>query len=891
MNSPRISEVNVPPSPARSARTAPSLSISALGLLARYRRAALNLFLERALGPALMPLAITALFVAISWSGLFAHLGPTMRMIITLLAITVILLSAVPLLQIKLPQSDEIMRWLDRSRPDAHRPLATLNDTPAASDDPLTRAIWNQHQMRAQDEARRLDALQGDAKLRVRDPYAFRLIAVLALVASAFIAGDERSARLASAFDWTTPSVPPVPPRLDAWIDPPAYTGRPPIFLTGAVIVQPGEVIRAPVGSILTVRSTSIALGAETKTPELRLEHGSGFDEPAMASPDATADKSLANPVEKAGVATAKRIVRADGDIRVMRNGREIAAFRIGMIPDLPPSVTLSEVKQETTAPDRQSPAGIRLTFDMQDDYGVAKAEAVIEQIRPQGAPAGRTLYPAPVATLPLRLGPGEAAIATEDHPWAGVEVNVFIKVEDDLGQSAKSEVQTVTLPRRAFTQPLAKALVEQRRNLVFAPDQKSAVLLAFEGLLFDPERFTPNIGEFLALDSLRAGLRNARSDDRLREMSERIYEYALHLENGDMSDAERRLREAEARLRDGLEREAPANEIRKLAEDLRRAMDEFIRELAERSLRDRDQNAQDRNSNTPERMISQRDLQDMLRKIEEMARSGNMAEAQRLMQELREILEQLRSARRQDIDPKMREMGRQIEELDKLQREQRDLRDRTFRKNQQRGQPQGQQGQRQQGQRQPGQRGQQQEGDGDESEESLQQQQEALEERLKQLRERLKQRGMQEGEGFGEAEEGMGDAKGKLGQGKPGDATQGQQRALDGLGKAQQGMSDQLQQQMGQNPGEGEGEGEGMGQPGQTQRGRAENRSDPLGRPQPNARRDIEDNSRVKVPDADMRGVGERADRVLRELRKRLGEFERPREELDYLERLLRQR
>ena len=49
----------------------------------------------------------------------------------------------------------------------------------------------------------------------------------------------------------------------------------------------------------------------------------------------------------------------------------------------------------------------------------------------------------------------------------------------------------------------------------------------------------------------------------------------------------------------------------------------------------------------------------------------------------------------------------------------------------------------------------------------------------------------------------------------------------------------------------------------------------------------------RFDVPDRDsLQGsISERAERVLRELRKRLGEFERPREELEYLERLLRQR
>jgi hypothetical protein len=154
----------------------------------------------------------------------------------------------------------------------------------------------------------------------------------------------------------------------------------------------------------------------------------------------------------------------------------------------------------------------------------------------------------------------------------------------------------------------------------------------------------------------------------------------------------------------------------------------------------------------------------------------------------------------------------------------------------------------------------------------------------------------MQEGDGLGDAQEGMEDAEGQLGQGNPGGATDGQQRALDGLGRAAEGMAQELQRQLGQGnePGEGEGDGPGLGQPGQGTRGRADNRPDPLGRPQAQNRRDFEDNSRLNDNDAlrgSVEGLSERAERVLRELRRRLGEFERPREELDYLERLLRQR
>ena len=859
----------------------------------RGTRTAMALWSERYAPALLLPLCLIAFFVAAAWLGLPLLVPPWARLAMALAGGALVLLSAWPIWKIPRPTADDVARRLDLSRPEAHRPLATLTDMPAASSDPVSIAVWELHRARALEAVNSLAASAGDARIRLRDRFALRLIAPLALVVAAFVAGDERQARLAAAFDFSTPQVPPVPPRLDAWIDPPGYTGRPPIFLTGTVTLAPGETVRAPIGSILMIRSTAAGgeKAAEGKPPAVTVAHGAGLT-PVVE------DKASPSPA-KPGVELVRRVINGDDVVKISREGREIASIPLSIIPDLPPKAVLNDVKAEPASPERQNPGGIRLSFQLSDDYGIAKGEVLMERAMPPSARAPRptrTLYPAPRGDVPLRLGAGELAIPTEEHPWAGEEVILRLRIEDDIGQADTSAGHSVRLPQKPFTNPLARALIEQRRNLVFAPDDRLDVVFALDALLFEPERYTPNTGEYLMLDTLRQGVRSARSDDALKEMVDRFWEVALYIENGDMTEAERRLREAEARLREALEREAPQNEIRRLTQELRRAMEDFLREFAERALRDRNQNAEERSPTNPERFLTQRDLQDMLRKIEEMARSGNMAEARRMLEELRQLMEQLRTARRQQSDPRMQELGRQIEELDRLQREQRELRDRTFQQGQQRRQ---QQGQRQQGQRQPGQRGQPQQGQQGEqgepgdAEQQLRDMQQALRDRLQQLRQRLQERGMQEGEGMGDAEQGMGDAEGQLGQGRPGQATEGQQRALDGLGRAAEGMAQQLQQQMGENPGEGEGEGEGLGQPGPNQRGRAENRTDPLGRPQPNQRRDLEDSSRVEVPDRDaLQGsISERAERVLRELRKRLGEFERPREELDYLERLLRQR
>jgi hypothetical protein len=131
---------------------------------------------------------------------------------------------------------------------------------------------------------------------------------------------------------------------------------------------------------------------------------------------------------------------------------------------------------------------------------------------------------------------------------------------------------------------------------------------------------------------------------------------------------------------------------------------------------------------------------------------------------------------------------------------------------------------------------------------------------------------GKQANDALGRAGKAMQDAEGALEGSDSDNAVDAQGRALQALRKGAQNLADAMQ-------GEGEGEGEASGQQGQ-----ASERTDPLGRPMRS--REYGEDFTVKIPgEIDV----QRARRVLEELRRRFSEPDRPREELDYLERLLR--
>ena len=67
-----------------------------------------------------------------------------------------------------------------------------------------------------------------------------------------------------------------------------------------------------------------------------------------------------------------------------------------------------------------------------------------------------------------------------------------------------RSEPFTLHLPERAFTKPLAKALIEQRRNLALDARVRSQVITVVDALTLGPDKFRTEAGIYLELRSNR---------------------------------------------------------------------------------------------------------------------------------------------------------------------------------------------------------------------------------------------------------------------------------------------------------------------------------------------------------------------------------------------------
>lgn len=794
-----------------------------------------------------------SLFLILSWAGLWLALPPLWRAVAVCLLGLLVLACLIPFLRFLLPSRSESLERVDRRTPAPHRPATAIADGLAAgAADAGSIALWDAHKARAASAARSLRAGLPQPGLAGRDPYALRALAVILLLATFIGAGGDRWRRITSAFDWhgATASA---NYRVDAWVTPPTYTGRPPVLLPG---IRPGEPVRelqpfsVPTGSVLVIRSSGITLDVIPRG----LTEGGG--EAGARAP--------------AGSEERRFTIAESGSVTLRGTGRNIV-WTFTAVPDRAPTIAL------TKDPEPQARGSLQLSYRLEDDYGVTQAQAgMTAKTSERGPKNARPLYDPPNFPLALpqartRNGTGQTIKDLTDHPWAGADVRLVLTARDEAGNEGRSESHDLQLPQRPFYKPLAKSLVEQRRNLALDAEQRGRVLTALDALTLAPERFNMESPIYLGLRSIRWQLANARSDDDLRGVVDRLWAMALAIEDGNISDAEQALRAAQDALRQALERGATDEELRRLMDELRAALDKFMQALAE-ELRKNPQLARplDRNA----RELRPQDLRSLLDRLENLARSGAKDAARQLLEQLQAMLENLQMARPGEQGDGDDDMA-SLDELQDMIRKEQQLRDRTFRQGQDsRRNQRGQRGQR-------GQQGQQgQQGQGGEGLDELRQNQQALREQLKKLLEELRKRGHgspgQQGEGdpLGQAEQAMRDAEGALGEGDADSAVDAQGRAIESMRRGAQNLAQQMQQ----------GPGQGPGQPGRNPQQRAQQQTDPLGRPLRG--RDYGDDVTVKVPgEIDV----QRARRILEELRRRLADPLRPQLELEYLERLLK--
>lgn len=730
--------------------------------------------------------------------------------------------------QFRRPLRTEALVRLDSRMPG--QPIAALLDAQAiGANDAASRAVWQAHRARMLARLPAARAVQPDLRLASRDPFALRYVALTALLMALLFGSIWRVTTLSGIAP--SPANAAAGPAWEGWAKPPAYTGKPALYLRD----QTDDVLTLPAGTSLQVRfygPPGALILSETV---------SGRTETAAAS-DPVQDFVLLHSGEMA--------IRGTG-------GRK---WQVIVTPDLAPSIT------PAATIGREADGRFKQSFTASDDYGVTKGQATITlDLAAVPRRFGLAIEPEAISPvtldLPLPFKGSRTEVKTtlvddlSKSVLANLPVTIAYTATDAAGQTGSAPPEHVILPGKRFFDPLADAIIEMRRDLLWSRANAPTTLQILKAISNRAEADTPDTA---ALTRLRATIKRLDTTDltpALRDdLAEELWQVSLMIEDGQLNSAKDRLKRAQDRVAEAIRKGASPEEMQALMDELRKALDDYMAEEAKKNPRDpKDETAPQQSGPT----ITQDQIQQMMDKIQELMKDGKTAEAAEAMRQLQDLLNNMKvqqgdgQGQGQGQGP----AGRAMKGLGDTLREQQGLSDDAFRD------------------LQDGQDGSQDGG------KSLAERQQELRKRLDAMKDgsdlpgQNSEKGQEGRQKLGDAGRAMQDAEQALRDGDLSGALDKQAEAMDQMRQGLRDFGEALAQEQGQKGNSPDGE--------QTAEAGPNGARDPLGRE--NSARIGSDNNLLQGQD-----VYRRAQELLDEIRKRSGEQSRSEGERSYLKRLL---
>ena len=737
------------------------------------------------------------------------------------------------------PTRAEALARLDASLPG--QPLSALSDDLAiGASDPAALAVWQVHRARMAARAATARPVRPMLDLAPRDPFGLRFLALTALVMALMFGSIWRVAGVTGL--GTNPAEAMMNgPSWEAWAQPPLHTGKPALYLND----QPAGTLELPRGTRVQVRLYG-ELGALTLTETVS----------AAITPPPASD--LAQSFE----------VLQDGALSI--NGPGGRTWQVVALKDRAPTIT-SDGKIT-----RERDGKMKLPFAAEDDFAIAGGTATITLDlaaldRRYGLAVDPEPRPALVLDLPLPISGNRAKFEdalvedVSEHAFANMPVQVRLEVKDAQGQTGTAAPRSLILPGKRFFDPLAAAIIELRRDLLWNRANAARSAQIFKAITHLPDDLTRDEKTFTRLKDAIAKLDKTKADlpaEARDTLARELWEIALLVEEGDLASARERLDRAQERLNEAIRNGADPSEIQELMDELRAATEDYMRLLAQ----EMERNPDGAEADAGEQMeVTGDQIQEMMDEIQRLMEEGKMAEAAQAMAMLQQLLQNL-----QMTEGGGGSGGPQMPGMKGLQetlRDQQGLSDEAFRDLQQ-GAP-GEQPNENEGQG----------GDQELGEKSLADRQEQLRNRLDGLNQGPlpgagTERGSEGRDALNDAERRMQEAERALREGDLSGALDRQAEAMDAM---RDGMRALGEAQAESDRREAEGpEGERLAE--------RETARDPLGRePGDNGRRIGSDRNLLQGQD-----VERRAQALLDEIRRRAGEQNRSDSERDYLKRLL---
>ena len=671
-------------------------------LINRTRRRLRDIALWRAYWPLI---TLVSVYLSVALLGVFERAPKQLAAFATLLVFTGTVIALLRgMRRYHKPAESQAISALDVQ--DELRPLSSLRDRPSRPDTSSV-ALWKAHQTRLSDAARRLKVPRFSAIWKAIDPFFLRIALPAVLVSLVALNGAQTHSRLASAL---TPDYGSLfgaeNVKIEAWITPPAYSGRAPIFLKDDQLQA-----RVPRGSVMTLRVQA------PSAPKLR-----------TIGPDGRAHVRFAATPD--GAFETETTILGDTNVSVRWWG-ERRSWSILASPDDPPTARFVAV------PKLSKNDHTDFSWAVSDDYGVV---SLAFSIKLEGSDREPDLVPIEMGTLSPKQADDEASLDFTRNRWAGARVEVRLVATDGAGQIGRSAPHVFVLPEKLLLQPLAKA-VQDIRVTVLREDEAYAAaeiaedslvseayyasatqridrapagvkrgLIMLDAVTYEAPRYFKDILIYTGLRSAQATLAASSSIEEAKDVEALLWSVALRAEYGTSADALAALQAARKALEEALRDGASEEEIARLMEAFKSAAQRYVAAKMAEALAnglDAPPDTRDGAQQSGEGLGGQ-DFSDMLDALEDLTETGATDQARQLLTDITNMLENLEfqqgsgsgegfpgmpgepgESGDEDVPQEEREMTDTMRELSDLLREQRELNDDTLAEQRgERGQP-----------------------------------------------------------------------------------------------------------------------------------------------------------------------------------------------------------
>ncbi|MEO0881883.1 MAG: DUF4175 family protein [Pseudomonadota bacterium] len=573
------------------------------------------------------------------------------------------------------------------------RPIAGLTDRPSAPTS-AAQSLWRAHRVRLKRAAAEMRIPAFKSAWRLLDPFYLRLAIPALLTIGIIFSWGDVAGRLGRAVmpDYGS-LIGAENVRVEAWISPPEYSRRPPVFLKAD-----GRPVLVPAGSEVTVRAQA------RSTPKLILK---GARTRQIQRFDKTPD----------GAFETQAVVTEDTLLSVNWWGRR-AAWEINTSPDAPPVPSFEE-PPVLGANDRTE-----FKWTVTDDYGVETLELALRLVDPHpAAPDDERRVRIDLPGAAVREASEEAALDMTRHPWAGSLVSGRLVATDGAGQEGDSDAFEFILPEKLFLQNLARATQEIRvttlrepraykegyvgpiNPLESAPEGVQQAALMLEAVTFSGEKYFDDYGIFSGLAAAHGTLKSATTLEEAWTVDSLLWAVALKAEYGSSADALAALLAARRALERALREGATEEELQRLTDAFRQAAENYVQAklaeavangLPESATQDGLDNQQAGGGGGPS--LGQNSFEDMLQALEDLAQTGARDQARQLLSDITNMLENLEfqqgngsggdgfalpnpggEGEEGEQGEEERELAENLEDLAEALREQRELNDDTL--------------------------------------------------------------------------------------------------------------------------------------------------------------------------------------------------------------------